>query len=50
LVLVCGIHRGSKFHGSPQNEVRISQELPTNENDVRFAFFQVTISLFAVED
>jgi hypothetical protein len=50
LVLSCRIYCSSEFQSSPQDEVRIPQELSSKENYIRLAFLQVIVGLFAVED
>lgn len=50
LVLSCRVDRSSEFQSSPQDEVRVSQELSAKEDDVCFAFLQVVVCLFAVEN
>ena len=50
LVLTRRVDRGSELQSSPQNEMRIPQELSAKKYDVCHALLQITICLFAVED
>jgi len=50
VVLRCRVDRSSELQSSPQNEVRVSHELPPEEDHICLALLQVVVRLFPVKD
>ena len=50
LVLYCRLHSDAQFISSPQNKVRIAQELASEQDEVRLAFSHDVIRLLRRRD